>query len=206
QSRVLASQLAMIVLPARFALSDLTTGTFLGRRWGGIMERTSKSNLWALIASLGGIALLAGSLPARAQPSPSCEIRVSERGRLNNGSSSDADLSASDSDGRLLLGRRVEFSAGTSISGAFVSLGNGARVSSVNATTLKLGRGAIVSGLKGPFTGGVPACEVPTLTCGGPSVTLKRGDAPRRLSPGTYGAVDMENGTSLILAPGEYTF
>jgi hypothetical protein len=160
------------------------------------------------VAVLVSAALLVVTRTASGQTQvPNCEISVVDGARMNNNSSSAAGLSASAVDGRLQLGRRVEFADHTSVSGAFVGLGNGASVFDVNANELKLGRGAIVHGVKGPFVSDGATCELQNIVCGGQSVFLRRGDAPRTLSPGTYGAVNLENGTSLTLAPGGvYTF
>src|SRR5262245_11196646 len=174
--------------------------------WGRTMERFRRLRANGPVAVLVSAALLVVAQTASGQTIPNCEISVVDGARMNNNSSSAAGLSASAVDGRLQLGRRVEFADHTSVSGAFVGLGNGASVFDVNANQLKLGRGAIVRGVKGPFVSDGATCEPPNIVCGGQSVFLRRGDAPRSLSPGTYGSLNLENGTSLTLAPGVYTF
>ena len=171
------------------------------------MERIRRLQPCGSVAVLVSAAFLFVVRTAGAQTQiPNCEISVVDGARLNNNSNSAAGLSASAVDGRLRLGRRVEFADNTSVSGAFVGLGNGASVFDVNADVLKAGRGATVRGVKGPFVGGGGTCDLPDVVCGGQNVFLRRGDVPRSLSPGTYGTLNLENGTSLTLAPGVYTF
>jgi hypothetical protein len=78
---------------------------------------------------------------------PHCEIRTEEGGRVNNASTSSADLGAGAADSRLILGRKVFFDDHTSVAGAFVGLGNGASVFDVDADSVRRGKGAIVRAL-----------------------------------------------------------
>jgi hypothetical protein len=153
-----------------------------------------------------GAALLAMSVsPAPAQGQQACEIRVQDSGRVNNASTSSADLSAVASDSQLILGRKVFFDDGTSVSGAFVKLGNGASVFDVDADSLNQGKGATVRGVLSPFSAGGAFCAAPTVDCaGGSDVTVpKKGSVS--LTPGTYGQVTLGNGASLNLEPGTYS-
>jgi len=151
-----------------------------------------------------GAALLAMSVsPAPAQGQQACEIRVQDSGRVNNGSTSSGDLSAVASDSQVVLGRNVFFDDGTSVSGAFVRLGNGASVFNVDTDSLRQGRGATVRGVQSPFSAGGAFCAAPVVQCGGSDFTVrKRGSAS--LTPGTYGQVTLGNGASLNLEPGTY--
>jgi len=171
------------------------------------VESSVKLQLWTSVAIVASAVVLTGTRPALGQTQvPNCQISVVDQARLNNRSSSQAGLSVSAVDGDVRLGRNVEFADNTSVSGALVGLGNGASVFDVNTNTLKQGRGAIVRGSQGPFVASGETCELPAVTCGGQNVSTRRGDAPRNLTPGTYGQLDLENGTSLTLAPGTYTF
>src|SRR5262249_23391242 len=171
-------------------------------RLGEYMISIERSNLCRAVV---GTLLIFVARPAFAQIQvPKCEIRLDEGGRLNNASQSDAGLSATAADGRLVLGRRVFFADGTSVSGAFVGLGNSASIFNVNVDVLDLGRRAEVRGAQGPFTPGGATCELPPVQCGGQNVSLRRGSAPRTLSAGTDNQGPLENGTSLTLQPGVY--
>jgi len=134
---------------------------------------------------------------------PHCEIRTVEGGRVNNASTSSADLGAGAADSRLILGRKVFFDDHTSVVGAFVGLGNGASVFNVDTDSLRQGRGATVRGVQSPFSAGGAFCAAPVVQCGGSDFTVrKRGSAS--LTPGTYGQVTLGNGASLNLEPGTY--
>ena len=170
------------------------------------MKKSDRSVLGHCVRAFGSLLLLAAH-PAFAQlVVPKCEITVQQGGRFDNASHSDADLSATDADGRLILGRNVVFADATSVSGAFVSLGNGASVFDVNVDELRAGRKAVVRGVQGPFDASNSTCALPAVQCGGQNVSLRRGSAPQTLSPGIYNRLDLENGTSLTLNPGVYTF
>jgi hypothetical protein len=172
-----------------------------------MMDRIRRPHLFRSITGLVWIGSLVMVQAAAGQVVvPNCEIRVADSGRLDNASSSEANLTATGSDGQLRLGRNVFFEDDTSVSGALVGLGNGASVFDVSTNLLKRGRGAVVRGSTTAFQGAGGTCQLPPVTCGGQSVTLRRGDAPRVLSPGTYDLVSLENGTSLSLAPGVYNF
>ena len=149
--------------------------------------------------------LLAVAFRASAQVQvPHCEIRTEEGGRVNNASTSSADLGAGAADSRLILGRKVFFDDHTSVVGAFVGLGNGASVFDVEADSVHRGKGAVVRGIVGPFSAAGAFCEAPAVECGGQNVALlKKGK--KSLTPGTYGQVTLEDGASLTLAPGTYT-
>jgi len=135
---------------------------------------------------------------------PGCEIRTEEGGRVNNASTSSADLSARVPDGRLILGRKVFFDDHTSVVGAFVGLGNGASVFDVDADSVHRAKGAIVRGVVGPFSAEGAFCEAPAVECGSQDVSVPK-KGKKSLTPGTYGQVTLDNGASLTLAPGTYT-
>src|SRR5262249_16676666 len=136
--------------------------------WGRTMERFRRLRANGPVAVLVSAALLVVARTASGQTQvPNCEISVVDGARMNNNSSSAGGLSASAVGGRLQLGRRVKFANNTSVSGAFVGLGNGASVFDVNANELKVGRGAIVRGVKGPFVSGGATCELSNIVCGG---------------------------------------
>src|SRR5262249_35651225 len=150
---------------------------------GEDMEKLEISGLRRYTFALAATLLLV-TQPASGQTViPKCEIQVDQGGRFDNASTSDANLSATDSDGQLRLGRNVFFSDATSVSGALVGLGNGASVFDINVFVLKNGKHTTIRGTQGPFQGGGTPCVAPTVQCGGQSVTLRRGDAPRTLTP-----------------------
>ena len=156
-----------------------------------------------LAAALGAALLLpAGGAQAQIQV-PNCEIRAAEGGKLNNASTSDADLNAFQDGSRLVLGKKVFFADDTSVSGALVGLGNGASVFNLNADKVKQGKKAVVRGVQGPFTPGV-SCTLPAITCGGADVFVAKNQSMNLSTPGTYGKVTLENGASLTLAAGVY--
>src|SRR5262245_39499910 len=170
------------------------------------MERLENSGLRRYTFALAASLLLV-TQPASSQTViPQCEIQLEQGGRFNNASTSDANLSATDPNGELRLGRNVFFNDDTSVSGALVGLGNGASVFNLNVSVLKAGRNTTIRGAQGPFQGGGRPCVAPAVQCGGQNVTLRRGDAPRTITPGTYNLVELENGTSLTLSPGSYSF
>jgi hypothetical protein len=135
---------------------------------------------------------------------PSCEIRTEEGGRVNNASTSSADLSARVPDSRLILGRKVFFDDHTSVVGAFVGLGNGASVFDVDADSVHRAKGAVVRGVVGPFSAEGAFCEAPAVECGSQDVSVPK-KGKKSLTPGTYGQVTLDDGARLTLAPGTYT-
>src|SRR5262249_20559856 len=137
---------------------------------------------------------------------PRCEIRAQQGGRFQNGSQSDADLVSSDVDSRLRLGRHVFFADATSVSGAFVGLGNGSSVFDLNVDELDAGRNAVVRGVQGPFQSGPADCDLPAIQCGGQNVSVRRGAPTQTLAPGTYNILSLDKGTVLTLSPGVFTF
>ena len=167
------------------------------------MRRDWAFALWTVGGAIGAALLAMSVSPAPAQGQQACEIRIQDSGRINNASTSSADLSAVASDSQLVLGRKVFFDDGTSVSGAFVRLGNGASVFDVDTDSLHQGRGATVRGVVSPFSAGGAFCAAPTVQCGGSDVTVpRRGSAS--LTPSTYGQVTLGDGASLNLAPGTY--
>jgi hypothetical protein len=168
------------------------------------MRRDQAFAFWTVGGAIGAALLAMSVSPAPAQGQQACEIRVQDSGRVNNASTSSADLSAVASDGSLILGRKVVFDDGTSVSGAFVKLGNGASVFDVDADSLHQGKGATVRGVLSPFSAGGAFCAAPVVQCGGSDVTVpKKGSAS--LTPGTYGQVTLGNGARLNLEPGTYS-
>jgi len=148
-------------------------------------------------------ALLLPALRAHAQVQvPNCEIRAAEGGKLDNASTSEADLNAFQDGSRLVLGRKVFFADDTSVSGALLDLGNGASLFNVNVDNLHQGKGAVVRGVEAQFTPG-PACVLAPIQCGGATVSVAKNKS-QPLAPGTYGNVTLENGASLTLSAGVY--
>src|SRR5262249_49741565 len=153
---------------------------------GEYMRSIDRSDLRRVVGAL----LILAARPALAQLQvPKCEIRLDTGGRFDNASQSNAGLSATAADGRLVLGRRVFFGDATSVSGSFVGLGNSASVFDVNVDVLHQGKKAVVRGVQGPFTAGGATCDLPAVQCGGQNESLKRGAPPRTLSPGTFNRV-----------------
>ncbi|HKA88607.1 MAG TPA: hypothetical protein VKE22_13145 [Haliangiales bacterium] len=170
------------------------------------MRRDQAFAFWTVGGAIGAALLAMSVSPAPAQGQQACEIRVQDSGRVNNASTSSADLNAVADDSRLTLGRNVFFDDGTSVSGAFVRLGNGASVFDVNADSLHTGKGATVRGDQSPFSAGGAFCAAPAVVCGGldKDVSVPR-KGSKSLTPGTYGQVTLGNGASLNLAPGTYS-
>src|SRR5262249_25877954 len=102
----------------------------------------------------------------------------------------------------LRLGRRVTFADDTSVSGAFVGLGNSASIFNLNADSVQLGKRAVVRGVQGPFIPGV-GCTLPAIQCGGADKFVAKNQS-QNLAPGTYGKVTLENGATLTLSAGVY--
>src|SRR5262245_61882204 len=169
------------------------------------MRRDQAFAFWTVGGAIGAALLAMSVSPAPAQGQQACEIRVQDSGRVNDGSTSSADLSAVASDSRLTLGRNVFFDDGTSVSGAFVRLGNGASVFDVDADSVRQGKRATVRGVLSPFSAGGAFCAAPpAVVCGGSDVSVSR-KASKSLTPGTYGQVTLGDGASLNLEPGTYS-
>src|SRR5262249_4137849 len=73
-----------------------------------------------------------------------------------------------------------------------------------NADTLQLGRNVSVKSTK-DFVSSPFNCDIPAITCGGQAVNVDK-NRSLHLIPGTYGAVDLQNGAALALDAGLYTF
>src|SRR5262249_54800397 len=167
------------------------------------MDRYHKYSGRIRLAAAIGAALLLPAARVHAQIQvPNCEIRVAEGGRLNNASTSDADLNAFQDGSRLVLGRRVIFADDTSVSGALINLGNGASVFNANVDQLHLGKKALVRGVQGPSEPGV-GCVMPAVQSGSENVSVDKNKS-MTLQPGTYGKVTLQNGASLTLTGGVY--
>jgi hypothetical protein len=164
------------------------------------MERFRTSYLWSSVVCLTWASVLIGVQPASGQTQvPSCEIRTQEGARLNNSSTSSGDLGAVAADSRLILGRKVFFDDNTSVSGAFVRLGNGANVFDLEANDVVQGKRVTVRGMLSTFSAGGAFCAAPVVECGGPDVSVPKKHA-KSLTPGTYGQVTLGDGASLSLA------
>src|SRR5215468_9773326 len=149
------------------------------------MRRDQAFAFWTVGGAIGAALLAMSVSPAPAQGQQACEIRVQDSGRVNNGSTSSADLSAVASDSRLTLGRNVFFDDGTSVSGAFVRLGNAASVFDVDADSVRKGKHAKVRGMLSPFSAGGAFCAAPVVDCGGSDkdVSVSR-KGSKSLTPG----------------------
>jgi len=165
-------------------------------------HRTYRDRIRLAAALVAALLLPVGRAQAQIQV-PNCEIRVAEGGRLDNASTSDANLSSLEDGSRLQLGRRVFFADATSVSGALVGLGNGASIFNLNVDLLQRGKKVVVRGVQGSFTPGV-SCTLPPIECGGPDVFVAKNQSRNDVIPGTYGKVTLENGATLTLAAGVY--
>ena len=101
-----------------------------------------------------------------------------------------------------MLGRKVFFGNGTTVSGSLIDLGNGASVFNLNVDQVQQGKNAVVRGVQGTFTPS-PGCVLAPIQCGGASVSVAKNKS-QPLAPGTYGQVTLESGASLTLSPGVY--
>jgi len=156
-----------------------------------------------LRVALAGALLLPSWVAAAAVD---CEFAAADRIAVGNGSDVEASLRANDQGGIVHLGRRVFVADGTSVAASRVELWNAASVFDVSSGSVSVGRGATVRGTLAT-TSPVPDpsfCAIASPTCGGADVVVHRGEPPRDLGPGSYGAVALENGTSIRLAAGRY--
>jgi hypothetical protein len=130
------------------------------------------------------------------------------RGQLGNGSFIGGGFGVNDLGGNVRFGRSVFVIDGAGTVGDLVRIGNGSNVYTVLANRLIVGRDVIIRGTTGgptlPLT--APFCPVSSFTCGTERVTVATGTVTAPLAPGVYGAVQIFNGGTLRLAPGDFTF
>jgi cysteine-rich repeat protein len=135
---------------------------------------------------------------------------VGEHGRLGNAAQVMVDVAVAAAAGRLGVGRRAHGADGTRISADHVRLGVGADVDDLTCDTLNDGagratvRGTLVTAATFPLL--TAPCALPPLDCGGPDVTVDRGETLSLLAPGSYGMLTLHNGATLTLAPGTFAF
>jgi hypothetical protein len=146
---------------------------------------------------------------ARAQSSAECGFLADVKVSVGNGSDVGGNVGANSEGGRVLIGRRVTVADDTAVEATNVRIGNSSRVFDVNAENLLKGKNAVVAGstsntvdlpLEDPF------CEIPAIECDGENVLVPKGGDSVTLTPGSYGALAMHNGTTVRLEAGTYTF
>ena len=130
-------------------------------------------------------------------------------GKVGNGSEVFASFGANDVGGVLQLGKKTFVSDGNTIAGDLVNLLNDANVFDVLANQLHKGFNVTVRGTVGtpvlPLTN--PFCPIPTLDCSGGIDQVIQTGANVVLTPGTYGAVAVRDGGTLVLSPaGTFNF
>src|SRR5262245_46657153 len=145
----------------------------------------------------------------RAQGSSvSCAFLAAEDARLGDAASIEGDVGVNDAGGFLRLGRRTRVGGDATVTADTVRIGNGSQIPVLFANVL-LGSGAKES--VGSVSGAIlpiqePFCTIPALDCGGSPVRVKRGATGPQLPPGSYGDVELEQGSRLFLAGGAYQF
>jgi hypothetical protein len=139
---------------------------------------------------------------------PGVPFLVAREGKINNDADVRASAGASNPGGRFRLGKNVVFADGTNLIGDTVQIGNGSSVFRVLANTLLQGDFVTIRGGTGspslPLA--QPFCTVPAIACGGAEVAVKPGESVGPLAPGTYGKLSVQNGSTLTLAAGTFTF
>ena len=172
-----------------------------------MVTRSGRGRGIGRLAARFGFLVVLVAAPAAAGEPP-CDFIVATRARVGNASSIGGRLGANEPEGFVKLGRSVVAEDGTRLAGDRVVLGNGSSVFDVAANDPHLGRGAAV---RGAITGVQlplidPFCSIGQITPSSTDVHVRRGEAPRTLNPGAYGAVHLENGTTLRLLPGSHHF
>ena len=139
---------------------------------------------------------------------PGVPFLVAREGKINNDADVRGTAGASNVGGRFRLGKGVMFADGTKLIGDTVQIGNGSSVYQVLANTLlkgdfvtiRAGSGTPILPLAQPF------CTIPAIACGGTDVNVQPGQTVGPLAPGTYGKLTVQNGGTLTLAAGTFTF
>jgi hypothetical protein len=116
--------------------------------------------------------------------------------------------------GKLRTGKNVVVTDGSVFVADRMTLGNATNAYSVVTNLLKLGQSVTVrdgSGSAPPPTGPLPLltplCDpLPSFGCGTEEVRVQTGQVLGPLAPGSYGAVRILNGGTLLLQPGDYEF
>src|SRR5262245_11122863 len=164
-----------------------------------------------IVRTLGLMSLALGALgapstPAETVDSASCAFVAATEVHVGNAASVAGDLGANNRGGRVQLGRHVVLADGTMVAGDRVGVSNASSLFDVDANVLARGRSVVVRGAIGVPTLPLadPFCPLQPIECGGPDVVVRHGDPVRELTPGRYGDVTLENGTTLQLEPGLY--
>jgi len=133
-----------------------------------------------------------------------CLFVAEDRALIEDGVQSTASV-ASGSGGITKLGRNVLFADGTEVVGDRVHLGNGSSVDDVGVNRLTKGKDVAIRGTdaRASLPIGEPFCPIPDVICGGPDVTVARGET-RALPPGSYGMIVLDRGATLELMDGAY--
>jgi hypothetical protein len=131
-----------------------------------------------------------------------------EGGSINNDTDILASIAANGPDATLRLSHDAFTSDGTVVIAEHVELGDGANVYRV--LTHELHRGQNVTVRNGvasppPLPLQSPCCPIAPITCG-TGTTLVRAGETLALTPGTYGALRLQNTAIVTLAPGTYSF
>jgi len=139
---------------------------------------------------------------------PGVPFLVAREGKINNDADVRASAGASKPGGRFRLGKNVIFADGTNLIGDTVQLGNGSSVDRVLANTVLKGDFVTIRGGVGTPTLPLaqPFCTIPAIACGGADVMVQPNQSMGPLAPGTYGKLILQNGGTLTLAAGTFTF
>src|SRR5262249_46486004 len=121
---------------------------------------------------------------------------------------SEGDVGVNDAGGFLRLGRRTTIADDATVTADTVRIGNGSTIPVLFAN-VSLGSGAKES--VGSVHGALlpiqdPFCSIPAPDCGGADVRVERGKTGPQLPPGSYGDVELGQGSRLFLAGGAYQF
>jgi hypothetical protein len=118
-------------------------------------------------------------------------------------------IGANDPGGHFHFGKQAFQSDGGTVAADDLGLGQGTSVANLLGNTLRLGPGAVVRGTTGvavlPLT--TPFCPIPDFGCDADApLRVPRGGSVGPLPPGSYGALTILNGGTLVLAPGTFEF
>lgn len=157
-------------------------------------------------ATLPLLLAIAAASPVRAEVPVGCTVEVRSALSIGNASAFDGDLVVTAAGGRARLGKTVRGADGTAVVAENVILGNGADAFDVVATSLRRGSGVAVRGTlsSGAFPRAT-SCTIAPATCGDDVVRVEK-HGTRTLQPKIYGDLVVEDGATVALAPGVYTF
>ena len=141
--------------------------------------------------------------PCAAIPFLACESV-----RINNDTDVLASIAVNAPGGSLRLSHDAFTSDGTVVIGDHVELGDGSNVARVLTNDLHRGQNVTVrSGVAPPpsLPLTTPCCPIPAIACGSGTLFVRAGET-QILTPGSYGALRIQNTGEVQLEPGTYSF